>query len=150
MINDLFSRNDSLYIYKRSKTSEESLNCINEMIESNGLTELTNTKIVYENSLSGEVIVLSLNDTSTIKQFLNPDELILVSMEKRTVDFKDFISESGSFYFEGGNKQNYENAYSGNASILLTELNPFGLKISLPVNPGNQFRLGVWQKNFSW
>ena len=105
MVADLFSRNDSLYLYNRSVNCKESYKEISEMLEQNGLSGLTTIREVYQNKLSNEVIVVAHNDTSAIKKMLVPTEVILADMENRTLDKEHFLTEDGDHSFEGGKLQ---------------------------------------------
>ena len=146
LVADLFSKKDSIYLYNHSTSCEDGVLEMKEMIEKNGLKNLTSLQIVYENELSHEVIAVAHNNKKAIRKKLIPDRVIFTGMEQLTDDHKRFVDESGNYTFDGGRLQSDKNALDGNCSIMLTSAHPYGLKVILPVNPGDRFRIDAWQK----
>jgi hypothetical protein len=147
LVYDLFYKHKTLYLYNKSEDYELSCAEIQRMIENYGLTNLVKTERIYENSISGEIIVKAENDTANIKKLVIPDETIVVTMEELTSDGEYFIDESGKRFFEGGRHQSKRYVYEGYNSLLLTSSHRFGLKTELHVEQNEWFRLGAWQKS---
>jgi hypothetical protein len=145
MSTTIFSLHDTLYLYNRSASVNGSYDRITQMIELQGLEPFTKLDKVYENALSGEVIVRSVNQTTAIKQQLVPIETIQLSMDKIEGSEMQFVSQCGNYYFGGGLQQSTNFGHDDQFSIKLDEQNEYGLQLKLQVKPGERFKASVWQ-----
>ncbi len=144
---DIFSMNDSIYIYANTGNCEISMLKISEMIELAGISGFVNVKHVYQNEKRGEVIDLAIIDTAMIRKHSQPTLIIETSMEELSDDGELIKSNQEAYSLWGGVLQTDRIARSGNSSILLTAANQFGLNVSVPVSKGKRFKVEFWQRS---
>ncbi len=144
-----FAQHPYIYLYNRSSKVALARERIYKVVEESHLGKYLTLENVYENPLSGEVIVRSVNDTAAIRKFLQPIDIISVGMEFLSEDGTKFKDEHQTLLFAGAEWRCNETAFEGNYSVKLMQDNPYSLQHFFTAGPGDRFRISVWQKTFS-
>jgi hypothetical protein len=144
---EIFSNSDSIYLYCRAATTHKALDEINNLFNQNNLQQFCTLKTVFQNTETGEAVVLSLNNTASIKEKLLPTETIRVTMEERTGGGEKFVSACGNYFLSGGSNQTNTQACEGTYSALMKGADAYALNLALPVKKGESIKLYAWQQS---
>jgi len=144
-----FARYPMIYLYNRSADVASARERIYRMVEESHLGENLSLEEVFDNPLSGEVIIRSINDTASIQKHFQPIEINHIGMEHVTKDGTKFFNENQTLVFAGAEWRSNETAFEGDFSVKLSRKNPYSLQHFFPAGPGDRFCFTVWQKTFS-
>jgi len=144
---DLFAKFGKVYLYERNFKSEVPMEQILKMVDQTGMTDFLILEKVYENKYTHETIAMALVDTLTLKKKQVPALNIVTNAEQLSVDGKEILSTDTRFNFKGGELSSVQYAFSGEKSVMMTPISPYGLNLVIPTMEGKKFKAEIWQRN---